>query len=167
MYNNYSCVCRCVGSEIVIKKEQKEKVQTAASIFNVPSSVVYNHSWHLCAYIPKVIPGIYVEDDLVNQHDQSMSNIHVYGTAFDQCIIDSVCRSIDRSLDIDPCVRDQTLVIHELTNFQIVTDRYGFLFGLVKANGYYIDNCQLDFLRDGCMSYIVLSAQGSLIRQCF
>ena len=39
-----------------------------------------------CAYIP----GIYVENDLVNQHDQSMSNIHVYATAFDQCIIDSV-----------------------------------------------------------------------------
>ena len=40
------------GSEIIIKKEQKEEVQTAASTLNVSSCVVYNNSWHLCAYIP-------------------------------------------------------------------------------------------------------------------
>ena len=41
------------GSEIIIKKEQKEEVQTAASIcmLNVSSCVVYNNSWYLCAYI--------------------------------------------------------------------------------------------------------------------
>ena len=70
---------------MVIKKEQKEEVQTAASMLNVSSCVVYNNSWYLCAYIP----GIYVVFMLktrVKQHVQSMSNVPCIGpmlAAFD------------------------------------------------------------------------------------
>ena len=110
MYNVAVSLCWWL---MVIKKEQKEEVQTAASMFNVSSCVVYNNSWHfLCVYS---ISNSWYLCWGQDQHDQSMSNIHVYATAFDQlhCCVLTVASQI-----IDLYIRDQTLVIHELTNFQ-------------------------------------------------
>ena len=38
---------------------------------NVPGSTAYsnNNTWHLCVYIPMIIPGIYVEDNMFS-HDK-------------------------------------------------------------------------------------------------
>ena len=61
-------------------------------------------------------------------HVQSM--YHNIVAVFDQCIIDSVGLLTVASQIIDLYIKDQRLVIHELTNFQR-TDRYDFLFVLV------------------------------------